>query len=218
MEKPKDGASVADYGSDGHSSIGSDFPPPAYPKRPSSAPKIVSIISLTLVMMTILIGVFVLLGFYVQLRHSECDCGLEKVPQPFSLERSNRQSKPTYYDPDPLLAVPSRSSKKITAIPLRLHLDGDTGRMIKKKNKARVSCDVEKKKTMALTAQKPKTLITPLGNITTDPRLIHIMGERMVFSCHNDMRNTHKPMNDYKEIPSRSRRDTSNMCDCDCTC
>ncbi|XP_022237425.1 uncharacterized protein LOC111084971 [Limulus polyphemus] len=190
----------------------------AYPKRPSSAPKIVSIISLTLVMMTILIGVFVLLGFYVQLRQAECDCGLEKVPQPFSLESIERQSKASRYDPDPLLAVPSQSSKKMTAIPLRLHLDGDTGRMIKKKNKARVSCDVEKKKTMALTAQKPKTLITPFGNITTDPRLIHVMGERMVFSCHSDMRNTHKPVNDYKEIPSRSRRDTSNMYDCDCTC
>ncbi|XP_013777551.2 uncharacterized protein LOC106462197 [Limulus polyphemus] len=220
MEKPKDGSSVMDYGPDGHNSLGPDFPPPAYPKRNTSALKIARTVSFTLIMITFLIGVFVLLGCYIRLHQSKCECEFENIPQQVPLESVQHQSEIKRYDPDPLLAVDSQPipSKKMTAIPLRLHLDGDTGRMIKKNHKARVNCVVEKKKSMELTAHEPKTVMTPLGNITTDPRLIHVLGERMVFSCHSDMHNTHKPMDNYKEIPSRSRRDINNMYSCDCSC
>lgn len=27
--------------------------------------------------------------------------------------------------------------------------------------------------------------MTPFGNITTDPRLVHLTGEKLIFSCHN---------------------------------
>lgn len=43
-------------------------------------------------------------------------------------------------------------------------------------------------------------LITPYGNITTDPRLIHLTGEKMVFTCDTANKEVNKKNRNKTEI------------------
>ncbi|XP_022253452.1 uncharacterized protein LOC111088236 [Limulus polyphemus] len=171
--------------------------------------------------MTFVIGVFVLLGVYFQLRHSQCQCGPEKILEALPLKSVQHEPKTIHYDPDSFLAVASRSNsfKTINPASLRLKLDENIGKRIRKNHKARVNCIIEKKKAVEVIAQKSKTITTPLGNRTTDPRMMHTTGEKMVFFCQSDVRRSHKPMvNEVTEVLSRSRRATIGACICDCFC
>ncbi|CAN7992441.1 unnamed protein product, partial [Ixodes hexagonus] len=89
--------------------------------------------------------------------------------------------------------------------------------LLKKNQRAQVSCVVEKKKASEVIAHEPKMLITPFGNMTTEPRMVHLTGERMVFSCITGTRDEN-PRNASTQRNGRVKRGIAEEKDCACNC
>ncbi|PRD32303.1 UNVERIFIED_CONTAM: hypothetical protein NCL1_20886 [Trichonephila clavipes] len=69
-------------------------------------------------------------------------------------------------------------------------------------------------------------LMTPFGNFSTDPKLVQLMGERMVMSCISAVKQPNKKSSKAKKAAAklaagllpRPRRSTKEMCSCNCDC
>ncbi|CAH0546946.1 unnamed protein product [Brassicogethes aeneus] len=71
-------------------------------------------------------------------------------------------------------------------LPLQLDFDDLAGALIDRNQKSRMNCVVEKKRAEELVDHQSKTVRLPFGvNLTTDPRLERISGERMAIFCES---------------------------------
>lgn len=59
----------------------------------------------------------------------------------------------------------------------------------------KVNCVIERKAANQIITSESKHLVTPFGNITTDPKLIHLTGEKLVFSCGDKESNNEEAIN-----------------------
>lgn len=59
----------------------------------------------------------------------------------------------------------------------------------------KVNCIIERKAANQIITSDSKQLVTPFGNITTDPKLIHLTGEKLIFSCGDKESNTEEAIN-----------------------
>ncbi|KAI1297189.1 hypothetical protein HDE_04718 [Halotydeus destructor] len=132
--------------------------------------RIAKMISCTLIAMSAIIGVFIFMSALVQSRGS-CRVG------PYASESRNG---PFYA---PLTSSASDENNGGKRMPLRIQMDASATDFLRHNKKGHMSCAVEKKTATQIIASEPKLLITPYGNITTDPRLIQLKGEKMVFTC-----------------------------------
>lgn len=166
------------------------LPPPAYKRPGSERLKLSVVLASALVAVSVVVGVVVVL--VVHLKGQQCACA---VPS-------------TLPSAQALKGGPDLSDG---VIPLKLQLDPLAGQRLKKNQRAQVSCVVEKKKASEVIAHEPKMLITPFGNMTTEPRMVHLTGERMVFSCLSGTRDDN-PRN------GRVKRGIAEEKDCACNC
>ncbi|KFM59815.1 uncharacterized protein LOC118188755 [Stegodyphus dumicola] len=227
MEKTKvavDESSNVDYRNDSNSIVSL---PPAYDKPVSTKLKIARILSLTLLAITTIVGIMVLLGIYIHQGY-QCQCDRETVSasqvQPMSAARIDRMDHgPTYTTDD----KGSKEQGKGMSVPLKLELDAALGTILKdpKNKKAEVNCVAETRKASQVISQDPKMLMTPFGNFSTDPKVVHLMGERMVMSCISAVKQSKKSKskkdkaaNKLASLLPRPRRSTKEMCSCNCDC
>ncbi|XP_067135558.1 uncharacterized protein [Centruroides vittatus] len=186
----------------------------AYKQPGSNSQKLTRIISYTVVTMTVIIGVFVLAGMYIRSQRRECPCTIQEN------QVYNRQV--ASIEEEPLNAVASEVVPKKLSLPLKLQIDDSAGKMLNKNQKAHVNCIIEKRKASQIISQEPKTLMTPFGNITSDPGMVHLTGEKMIFSCFSGVKKN-KPRRPIKNATflgdkSRPRRETGKDCMCACEC
>jgi len=227
MEKSKvavDESSTVDYRNDSNSIVSL---PPAYDKPVSTTLKVARILSLTLLAVTTIVGIMVLLGIYIHQGY-QCNCGIaEQVAasqvQPVSAARIDRMDHDNTYTADDKTA---KDQDKQLPVPLKLELDAALGTILKdpKNKKAEVNCVAETRKASQVISQDPKMLMTPFGNFSTDPKLVHLMGERMVLSCISAVKPSKKASkakkmaNKVAGMLPRPRRSTKEMCSCNCDC
>ncbi|XP_077286959.1 uncharacterized protein LOC143911789 isoform X2 [Arctopsyche grandis] len=87
----------------------------------------------------------------------------------------------------------AREPIRIT-LPLQLDFDELAGALMEKNQRSRMNCIVEKRRAEELVDHQPRNLRLPFGlNLTTDPRLERVTGERMAIFCESG--------NDQKHIP-----------------
>jgi hypothetical protein len=187
-------------------------------------------ISATLLGMTFILGAFMLMTVYIQGSNRGCPCLATD-------QRSESRNSP-YYE----ALNGEDTGKTVKRLPIRIQMDGEAGDLMRKNRKGHVNCAVERKTATQIIASEPKMLVTPYGNITTDPRIIHMTGEKMIFSCSTRdkmMPSKRKPYRKYssvirlnnlleKPVPSdmteakvesRPKRSVeTKKCACDCTC
>ncbi|KAG8200726.1 hypothetical protein JTE90_022336 [Oedothorax gibbosus] len=228
MEKSKvavDETSNVDYRSNDSSSIVSL--PPAYDKPVSTTLKVARILSVTLLAVTTIIGVMVLLGIYIrQQQHCTCDNSRGEMVsasqvQPLSAARIDRMDHENTFTTDDKDAKKGKELSK----PLKLELDAALGTILKdpKNKKAEVNCVAETRKASQVIHQDPKMLMTPFGNFTTDPKLVQVMGERMVMTCVSAVKQNKKTSKGRKLankglLPRPRRSLEKEMCSCNCDC
>ncbi|XP_027203395.2 uncharacterized protein LOC113797242 isoform X1 [Dermatophagoides pteronyssinus] len=143
---------------------------------------IARLIARTMLFMTVIIGSFILVSVYIQSK-SSLRC------QEFTTAESNNVGGPYF---EPMMAT-SESDDEYAAggrrqFPLSLRMSARAGEMMNAMGddeKGHVNCVIERKTANQIIASEPKKLMTPFGNITTDPRLVHLTGEKLIFSCHN---------------------------------
>jgi len=129
--------------------------------------KLARMIALSCLGMTAFLALFVMINS----GGSRCDCrGV-----------AESSANPFY---EPLITGPSEVNGGRKGMPLRIQMEGDAGELLKRNKKGKVNCSVERKVATQIIASEPKLLITPYGNITTDPRIIHMTGEKMIFTCN----------------------------------
>jgi len=134
------------------------------------------IISATLIIVTLLMGFFLLSAIYIQTA-SRCVCA-------YGPGMYQQESRDTPYF-EPLKALSSEgTSKEMRNFPLRIHMN-DPKSFLNGENNGRVSCEVTRKTASQVIASEPKEIQTPLGNVTTDPKLLHLTGEKLFFTCYN---------------------------------
>ncbi|CAH2010107.1 unnamed protein product [Acanthoscelides obtectus] len=93
-------------------------------------------------------------------------------------------------------------------LPLQLDLDELTQAFLEKNQRSKMNCIVEKKKAEELVDHQPKTIRLPFGvNLTTDPRLERLSGERMVIICESGTMQRAQPM------PSQPQEEQSDSSD-----
>ncbi|GIX81467.1 uncharacterized protein CDAR_224631 [Caerostris darwini] len=229
MEKSKvavDESASVDYRNDSNSIVSL---PPAYDKPVSTTLKVARILSLTLLAVTTIIGIMVLLGIYIHQGY-QCQCASESMSasqiQPMSAARIDRMDhEPTYTADD---KEPQTNKGKGMSVPLKLELDAALGTVLKdpKNKKAEVNCVAETRKASQVIHQDPKMLMTPFGNFSTDPKLVQLMGERVVLSCISAVKQPKKSSKAKKAAAKiaaagllpRPRRSTKEMCSCNCDC
>ncbi|XP_015785348.1 uncharacterized protein LOC107362742 [Tetranychus urticae] len=132
--------------------------------------KMVKMVAYAMIGMTMILGSFILLSAYVQ-TGARCNCR--------GYQGSESRDSPYY---EPLTGLPSEDGEA-KRLPIRIQMDGEAGELMKAGKKGRINCEVERRVATQIIASEPKMLITPYGNMTTDPRLIHMTGEKMFFSC-----------------------------------
>jgi len=210
----KSTSTAMDYAaSEVQSSIGL---PPAYSKPASDSLKMARMISKTLLGITAMLGFVILTSFYIQARASrDCAC-----------YRGAESRNGPYYEP--LTAESGEDGQR--KLPVSIQMNGPAGDLLMKRmnTKGHVNCVVERKAATQIIASEPKMLITPYGNITTDPRLIHLSGEKMTFTCKSankempNKKNAKKDKEANDTVESRSKRSTSveskSECACNCAC
>ncbi|GFY59110.1 uncharacterized protein TNIN_218251 [Trichonephila inaurata madagascariensis] len=228
MEKSKvavDESASVDYRNETNSIVSL---PPAYAKPTSTTLKVARILSVTLLAVTTIIGVMVLLGIYIHQGY-QCQCDKEMMSasqmQPMSAARIDRMDHDNTYTTDEKDAQPKG---KGVPMPLKLELDAALGTILKdpKNKKAEVNCVAETRKASQVIHQDPKMLMTPFGNFSTDPKLVQLMGERMVMSCISAVKQPNKKSSKAKKAAAklaagllpRPRRSTKEMCSCNCDC
>jgi len=212
--------STMDYAaSEAQSTISTNDLPPAYQRPVSDSLNMAKTVSKTLMTMTAILGVVVLVAIYIQANGRGCSC-----------YRGSESRNGPYYEP----LTAESEGKERKRLPLSIQMSGTAGDLMKKISKGNVNCVVERKAATQIIASEPKMLITPYGNITTDPRLIHLSGEKMVFTCkkanNKEMSKRMKNKNDKfdsneheinETVESRSKRSTHSSkseCSCDCAC
>ncbi|XP_054164745.1 uncharacterized protein LOC128962399 [Oppia nitens] len=208
-------APICDFNSvDRRNTLQSDLPPSEFQTYQSSESlKMAKVISKTLLAITAIISCLVIISIYIQ-TNNRCSCGRQK------------SRNGPYFEP----LVAESEDKEKRRLPLSIEMAGSAGDLMKKMNtKGHVNCVVERKVTNEIIASEPKMLITPFGNITTDPRLVHLTGEKMVFTCNSANKETNKKnktksdLNDKESqvIELRAKRSTEKVkseCACDCKC
>ncbi|GBM36767.1 hypothetical protein AVEN_273804-2 [Araneus ventricosus] len=229
MEKSKvavDESASVDYRNDSNSIVSM---PPAYDKPVSTTLKVARILSVTLLAVTTIIGIMVLLGIYIHQGY-QCQCDREAVSasqlQPVSAARIDRMDHEPTYTADE--KDPQVKGKGGMSVPLKLELDAALGTVLKdpKNKKAEVNCVAETRKASQVIHQDPKMLMTPFGNFSTDPKLVQLMGERVVLSCISAVKQPKKSSKakkaaikvDAAGLLPRPRRSTKEMCSCNCDC
>ncbi|XP_040064292.1 uncharacterized protein LOC8027870 isoform X1 [Ixodes scapularis] len=177
------------------------LPPPAYKRPGSERLKMSVVLASALVAVSVVVGVVVVLVVHLRGQQQlQCACA---QALPAAMAFTGRGG-----------AQPDLSSGLASKMPLKLQLDPLAGQLLKKNQRAQVSCVVEKKKASEVIAHEPKTLITPFGNMTTEPRMVHLTGERMVFSCLTGTRDD-SPRNARN---GRVKRGIAEEKDCACNC
>ncbi|KAH6948772.1 hypothetical protein HPB50_026287 [Hyalomma asiaticum] len=169
-------------GGGGGGQVQSDHGPPsndrsehsrdAYQRPGSDRLKVSVVIASALVAISVVVGVVVVLVVHLRAQQ-QMHCACTPLPQAAALKGRAGD----------LSSAASGSVVSKLPIPLKLQLDPLAGQMLKKNQRAQVSCVVEKKKASEVIAHEPRTLMTPFGNMTTEPRMVHLTGERMIFSC-----------------------------------
>jgi len=151
---------------------------PAYTPRmaePTTALQVAKLISRTLLLITLIVSLLVLVTVYIQARTAvRCDYGL-----------SGRNPR-AYFEPLTAESDPTDSGR--SKIPISIRMSGRAGDLMtaaQPNGKGHVNCVIERKTANQIIASEPKKLFTPYGNITTDPRLIHLTGEKLIFNCHS---------------------------------
>jgi len=119
------------------------------------------------------LGMTAVLALFVMINSGGCRCDCRGVAE--------SSGNPFY---ESLIAGPSEVNGRRKGMPLRIEMQGDAGELLKRNKKGKVNCSVERKVATQIIASEPKLLITPYGNITTDPRIIHMTGEKMIFTCN----------------------------------
>lgn len=144
---------------------------------PSDTMTTPKLLSLTMIAVTCLMGFFLLAAVYIQ-TSNRCICA---YGGPMSSESQNSP----YFEP--LKALSSEeTSKEMRNLPLRIRMHGDARDLMSSgSNGGRVSCEITRKTASQVIASEPKELNTPFGNITSDPKLMHLTGEKLFFTCYN---------------------------------
>lgn len=161
---------------------------PAYSPRvmETTALQVAKIISRTLLLITLIVSLLVLVTVYIQAKTAaRCDYGISAKES-----RNGAYFEPLTSESDPGSdsGFPgSSSSGSGRKIPISIRMSGKAGDLMSAapNGKGHVNCVIERKTANQIIASEPKKLFTPYGNITTDPRLIHLTGEKLVFSCHS---------------------------------
>jgi len=136
------------------------------------------IIAGTLIIITLLMGFFLLTAVYIQSGASISVCPYG----PPAMYQQESQNTPYF---EPLKALSSEGSKNlINSFPLRIHMN-DPKSFLNGENNGRVSCEVTRKTASQVIASEPKEIQTAFGNVTSDPKLLHLTGEKLYFSCYN---------------------------------
>ncbi|XP_046920407.1 msr-110 isoform X1 [Dermatophagoides farinae] len=137
------------------------------------------LIARTMLFMTVIIGSFILVSVYIQSKSLQCT--------EFTTAEASHGGP--YFEPMMATSEPDDEySSGQRHIPLSLRMSGRAGEMINAMGddeKGHVNCVIERKTANQIIASEPKKLMTPFGNITTDPRLVHLTGEKLIFSCHS---------------------------------
>lgn len=153
------------------------------PRMESTALIVAKLISRTLLLITLIISLLVLVTVYIQSKNmAHCEYGIGA--------RESRNN-PAYFEPltsessDPNFESNTPNSGR--KIPISIRMSGRAGDLMNAapNGKGNVNCVIERKTANQIIASEPKKLYTPYGNITTDPRLVHLTGEKLVFSCHS---------------------------------
>ncbi|XP_037283191.1 uncharacterized protein LOC119176142 [Rhipicephalus microplus] len=222
MDKAQEAAAAAagmaqmDYPASELGSIGRDLlPPPAYQRPGSDRLKVSVVLASALVAISVVVGVVVVLVVHLRAQQ-QMHCACAPLPQAAALKGRAGD----------LSSAASGNIVSKLPMPLKLQLDPLAGQMLKKNQRAQVSCVVEKKKASEVIAHEPRTLMTPFGNMTTEPRMVHLTGERMIFSCLTGTRDeprgagnkSRDPVAAPGQGPSRMKRGIAEEKDCACNC
>lgn len=170
---------------------------PAYSPRlitnpaESTAIAVAKLISRTLLLITLIVSLLVLVTVYIQSKNQglRCEYGLRASEssrdggayfEPLTSDSGDSAD----FDGPPMSSGGGGAGRKI---PISIRMSGRAGDLMNAapNGKGHVNCVIERKTANQIIASEPKKLITPYGNITTDPRLIHLTGEKLVFSCHS---------------------------------
>ncbi|XP_064466425.1 uncharacterized protein LOC135377724 [Ornithodoros turicata] len=175
------------------------LPPPAYKRPMSDKLKMSVVLASALVAISVVIGIVIVLSVHIRSQNCACQDGnkLEAVDLP---------------------ALGSNTVPSKIPIPMKLQMDPLAGQMLRKNQRAQVSCVVEKKRASEVIAHEPKMIMTPFGNMTSEPRMVHLSGERMIFSCLTGPRD--ETSKNIRGI-SRNKRGIASEekdCACDCNC
>ncbi|KAF5274642.1 hypothetical protein FQR65_LT16939 [Abscondita terminalis] len=201
------------------SEVYSSEPPPAYRRPKSSAVQIAKITAVTVVLVSIILGGFILASAYVSATASckQLEQELQLLTetadrlqplQPEALVQDEQQAKELTKPANKIKEIDDNNvheehaennnenpdsgesddeEEKVTPIhiklPLHLDLDDIAGSIIDKNQRSKMNCIVEKKRAEEVVDHKPKSIQLPFGlNLTTDPRVEHVTGERMTHS------------------------------------
>ncbi|KAK8788645.1 hypothetical protein V5799_021578 [Amblyomma americanum] len=192
----------------------------AYQRPGSERLKVSVVVASALVAISLVVGVVVVLVVHLRAQQ-QLHCACAPPPQAAALKtRAGGE----------LSSAASGSVISKLPMPLKLQLDPLAGQLLKKNQRAQVSCVVEKKKASEVIAHEPRTLMTPFGNMTTEPRMVHLTGERMIFSCLTGTRDEPRGGSTTPRAPlgatapgqgngpSRMKRGIAEEKDCACNC
>ncbi|KAF5280540.1 hypothetical protein FQR65_LT00291 [Abscondita terminalis] len=218
------------------SEVYSSEPPPAYRRPKSSAVQIAKITAVTVVLVSIILGGFILASAYVSATASckQLEQELQLLTetadrlqplQPEALVQDEQQAKELTKPANKIKEIDDNNvheehaennnenpdsgesddeEEKVTPIhiklPLHLDLDDIAGSIIDKNQRSKMNCIVEKKRAEEVVDHKPKSIQLPFGlNLTTDPRVEHVTGERMVILCESGSLQRHTPQQQPEE-------------------
>ncbi|GAB6025775.1 hypothetical protein CHUAL_011756 [Chamberlinius hualienensis] len=220
---PSPPPSVSDY-DDSRSTYTVDQPPPAYRKPELPSVKVTKIVAVTLLLVTLIAGLTAVAIVYIQhnlkCTHMTDSMSLQQktvneLPQSSKLiqdKPNNRQNKQqaTKEKVNSKAANPevgpsdAQDQMKRLNFPIHIDLDDITGKMMEKNQRARLNCVIEKKRSEEIIPRSSKTLQTPFGNLTTDPKFTHITGETMSLTCRGGNDRVAVPMADNPSVNSPS--------------
>ncbi|KAG1659874.1 hypothetical protein GQR58_022287 [Nymphon striatum] len=136
---------------------------------------------------------------------------LEEVLHEECQQKVLKARKGYLHSEDLLVSESQHAATKKVPVPLQLSLPKDLDfsvqdMMGKSNQKARMNCMMEKKSSSEIVNHKTKVLQTPYGNLTTDPRMVHLTGQTMSVTCHTGTKDTRHPHPHPHPHPPRYRR------------
>lgn len=214
MFKAMERACASNYSPQVNESYGQDLPPPAYPKAVPTSLRLAKIVSTTILILALLLGIFILTGIFIRTSNGGCDC--DTIPS-----GHRRLDREGHFEPLVAMASeekPVREESPDDMVPLQLQLNKGAQELVDKNRKAHMNCVVEKRKATQTIANQPKLVITPYGNITSDPGVIQMVGEKMVISCQTGIKRTPAKLKGDHGVRRRSPSSKEELCDCNCAC